>query len=63
MQLTLNENEIRAIERIVKNYYDDELIHYWKSEGYNEPTEHIWNDLYIMNKALGFVTGVDNDDT
>jgi hypothetical protein len=60
MQLTLNENEIRAIERIVKQYYNDESVHYWES---NEPDEHIWNDLYIMNTALGFITGVDNDDT
>jgi len=60
MQLTLNENEIRAIERIVKQYYDNERIHYCES---NEPNEHIWNDLYIMNTALGFVTGVDNDNT
>lgn len=63
MQLTLNENEIRAIERIVKNYIDVERIHYWESEAWNESDDHIWNDLYIMNTALGFVTGVDNDDT
>jgi len=60
MQLTLNENEIRAIERIVKHYYDNERVHFCLT---NEPNKHIWNDLYIMNTTLGFVTGVDNDDT
>lgn len=60
MKLTLNENEIRAIERIVKQYYNDERVHFLES---NEPNKHIWNDLYIMNTALGFITGVDNDDT
>lgn len=62
MQLTLNEDEIRAIERIVKHFWYDEFIHYHELD---KPDEHIYNDLFIINTALGFVTWsrFDNDNT
>ena len=56
MELKLKRSEIYALHRVVKQYWNDELIHYHEL---NKPDEHIWNDLFILNTALNHIRSPD----
>lgn len=58
MELKLRRSEIYALHRVVEQFSNDELRHYYELD---KPDEHIWNDLFILNTALNHVRSPDDN--